>query len=131
MQLENYLNKMIQNNVFAVVKKHSKTASAFKFTIAVTAGACALLSYYREPFEWCNLLIASLICIIYAADFLFGIDHLQLVVPDAGEPLKLFRIGDDYFVGSSLEEANLFAALQNKHNIFIEEFENSVYIFEQ
>lgn len=130
MHIEKYLDKMLQKNIFVVIKKHSKAASAFNFVVASVAGLCAVMHFFQEPFVWFAFLGMTLICLIYAANFLFGVDHLQMVVPNAGKPLKLYKIDDVYFVGYSRHEAQLFATLQNKHNSFIEEFENSVYTFE-
>lgn len=130
MHIEKYLDKMIQKNIFLVTEQHSKAASTFNFVVASVAGLCAVMHFFHDPFVWFAFLGMALICLIYATNFLFGVDHLQMVIPNAGEPLKLYKIDDVYFVGCSKHEAQLFAALQNKQNIFIEEFENSVYTFE-
>lgn len=131
MKIEKYLDEMLQKNVFVVIKKHSIAANVFNFTIAAACGACAIFNYFsNENFSWITFATMLVLCIIYAANFLFGVDHLQLIVPAAGKPMKLYKIDDVFFVGCSMEEAQLFATLNKKQDFLIEEFENSVYIFE-
>lgn len=130
MKIEKQLNELLQKNVFVIVKKHSLAATVFDFAIMVIAGFCAIQSYSAEPFSLAFFVGMLIICIIHACHLLRGLDHLQLIIPNAGKPLKLFKVGDVYFVGCSMEEAQLFAAITNKTEVFIEEFENSVYTFE-
>lgn len=130
MKIEKQLNELLQKNVFVVIKKHSAAATVFNFAIMLVAGICAIKAYFAEPFSLLFFVGMLVISIIYAAHLLFGIDHLQLIIPTAGKPLKLYKIDDVFFVGCSMEEAQLFAAITNKTEVFIEEFENSVYTFE-
>ena len=130
MKIEKLLNELLQKNVFVVIKKHSLAASLFNFIIMLITGFCAIKAYFAEPFSQMFFAGMITISIIYAYNLVCGIDHLQLVIPKAGKPLKLYKVGDAFFVGCSMEEAQLFAALANKQEVFIEEFENSVYTFE-
>lgn len=130
MKIEQYLDQMLQKNIFVVIKKHSIAANVFNFIIAAASGTCAIMSFNEENISWLSVVGMSLICLIYAANFFFGIDHLQMVIPNANKPLKLYKIDDVFFVGCSMEEAQLFALLNKKQDFFIEEFETSVYTFE-
>ena len=130
MQIEKLILQNIQQKIFFVTKKQSAAASIFNFGVAAATGLLAIMCY-NEQIAWQYIAGFTLCSIIYATHFFFGTDYLQLYMPCVNAPLKLYKIDDVFFVGYSIEEAQLFAALANKQDSFVEEFENPVYTFEQ
>lgn len=129
MKTETYIDNMLQKKIFYVAKKHNLAIKSFNLFIATVAGFCALDLWFAQSFNWGYFAAMCIICMIYCMNFFFSIDYLQLLIPTTDATLKLYKIGDEYFVGCSMHEAQLFANLQNKDDFVVEELENKVYMF--
>lgn len=88
-------------------------------------GVLAIHAGYTQ--EWWSMLLHGVWCVFFGFSFYFGIDYYQLVVP-AALPLKLYKIGETYFVGSSNLEAQLFAEIHKIPGL-IEEVSDKTWIF--
>jgi hypothetical protein len=118
MKIEQFLEDSLNNKAFVLKKKHGALRTICTF--CVLAWLCiACFGFYIEQ-QWILFACTCILTLGYVYNFYVGADYFLLALPQSVNDLIIYKIGDDYFAGSDLHQAKLFAAITNRQQHEIE-----------
>ena len=118
MKIEQFLEDSLNNKAFVLKKKHGIIRTIVTFVVLACLGIGCINAYQLQ--HWYLFAGTCLMTFAYALSFYWGADHYLITLPQYAKSITFYKIGDEYFAGSSLEQAQLFANLTNKQHIEIE-----------
>jgi len=118
MKIEKFLEDNLNANAFILKKKHGTVRTIVTFALLAFLGISCINAYQLQ--HWYLFAGTCLVTFAYALSFYWGADHYLLTLPQCARSITFYKIGDEYFAGSSLEQAQLFANLTNKQHFEIE-----------
>jgi len=111
MQLTKQVENSIYKNKAFIIEQRTLWHSCSNFALFAAIGICAVLQYQMGNYWFA--LVGALLAVATGYDFYSGKSYYALQFPKDAKPRMLFKIKDIYFVGGSLEEAQLFATLHD------------------
>lgn len=106
--MKNIIESAIINKKAFVKEHHSFARSALLLICIVALGLIAVSLYHRN--EYLHAAYALALAFASSIDFYFGKSYYSLHFPKKSTANMLFKVKDVYFVGTSLQEAQLFAS---------------------
>jgi hypothetical protein len=106
--MKDLIESAIINKKAFVKEHHSFARSAVLLVCTAALGLIGVFLYHRN--EYLHAAYATALAFASSIDFYFGKSYYSLHFPKVSTANMLFKVKDVYFVGTSLQEAQMFAS---------------------
>jgi len=117
--MQKLIDSIISNKQAIICEHHTFTRSAVLYTGIIANGLSFIACLHNNLYTGAVLTITMLI--VCSIEFYFGKSYYILKFPKTSSANALYKVKDVYFIGSSIEEAHLFANLHGAGALEVEQ----------
>lgn len=107
--MQKLIDSIISNKQAMLCEHHTFTRSAALYVGIIALGLSLIVCMYNN--HYLNIVYTSTMLVVCSIEFYFGKSYYILKFPKTSSANALYKVKDVYFIGSSIEEAHLFANL--------------------